>query len=59
MGIESVGTLGGIAILWNVAEIRAEGWIGFPKILTSTFCQIGSEERILISNVYGPPILGE
>ena len=59
MAIDSVGMSGGIAILWNGAEIRAEGWIGFPRILTATFRQIGSEDRILISGVYGPPIPGE
>ena len=59
MAIDSVGTSGGIAILWNGAEMRANGWMGFHRILTATFRQIGSEDRILISSVYGPPIPGE
>lgn len=59
MAIDSVGTSGGIAILWNAAETTADGWIGLPRILTGTFRQIGSEETLLISAVYGPPIPGE
>lgn len=59
MDIDSVATSGGITILWNVAEITTEGWVGFPIILTATFWQISSEDRILISTVYGPPIPGE
>ena len=59
VAIDSVGTSGGISILWNVAETSAEGWIGFPRILTANFRQLGSEENILILNVYGPPIPGE
>ena len=59
MVIDSVGTSGGIAILWNAVEVSAEGWIGCPRILTTTFRQIGSEAKILISVVYEPPIPGE
>ena len=59
MAIDYVGTSGGIAILWNVVETSAEGWIGFPRILTATFHQIGSEDRIPISAIYGPLIPGE
>ena len=59
MAIDARGTSGGIAILWNGAEIVADRWIGLPRILTATFRQIGAEERILISTVYGPPIPGE
>ena len=59
IAIDSVGTSGGLAILWNTAEIVADGWISLPRILSATFRQIGAEERILISAVYGPPIPGE
>ena len=59
MAIDSRGTAGGIAILWNPTEIVAEEWMGLPRILTGNFRQIGSQERILISVVYGPPIPGE
>ena len=59
MEIESRGTVGGIAILWNTADIQVQGWLSFPRILFGTFRQIGSQENILISTVYGPPIQGE
>ena len=59
MAIDSRGTSGGIAILWNPAEIVVEGWIGLSGILSGTFRKIGSNEKIQISTVYGPPIPGE
>ena len=59
MALDSVGASGGIEILWNTAEISAEGWLGLPRIFTATFRQIGAEDKILISAVYGPSIPGE
>jgi exonuclease III len=59
MTIDSAATSEGIAVLWNEAEVSAEGWIACPRILSAIFRQIGSETRILISVVYGPPIPGE
>jgi len=59
MAIDSAGTSRGIAVLWNGAEVSAEGWIGCPRILSATFRQIGSATNILISAVYVPPIPGE
>ena len=56
MAIDSVGMAGGLAILWNATEVTADGWIGFPRILTGNFRLLSTEERILISAVYGPPI---
>ena len=53
VAIDSRGMAGGIAILWNPAEIIVEGWIGLSKILTSSFRQIGTKEKIIISAVYG------
>lgn len=59
MEIDSAGMAGGLAILWNATEVIADGWISFPRIMTGNFRLLGSEEIILISAVYGPPIPGE
>jgi len=56
MAQDADGTTGGLAILWNPEEVLFENWISFPRILTGLFRMIGSEERILISGVYGPHI---
>ena len=44
MAIDSRGTAGGIAVLWNLAKIVVEGWLAFPRILSGCFRQIGSQE---------------
>jgi hypothetical protein len=37
MIIDSAGTSGGIVVLWNEAEVSAEGWIGCPRNFISYF----------------------
>lgn len=59
IGQDVVGSVGGVAILWNLEEVQFEDWISIPQILSRRFRNIGSQEWILLSNVYGPNILSE
>lgn len=52
--IDPKGSAGGIAILWNPAEVLADWWIGMPRILMGRFRLIGQSEWVVISAVYGP-----
>ena len=52
--IDPKGSVGGIAILWNPAEVLADWWIRMPRILTERFRLIGQSEWVAISAVYGP-----
>ena len=56
MAQDADGTAGGLVIIWNPEEVLFENLISFPRILSGMFRLIGSEERILISGVYGPHI---
>jgi len=59
MGQDAIGSAGGIAILWNPDEIVFENWISMARVLTGIGRITGTKERILISGVYGPHVLGE
>lgn len=59
MAIDSRGSAGGIAMLWNPTNIMVDFWIGLHRILIGLFRKIGTKEKILISSIYGPHILGE
>eukprot|EP00253_Pinus_taeda_P035504 PITA_35504 len=52
--IDAKGSAGGIAVIWNPAEVVTEWWIGMPRILTGRFRLIGKSEWVAISAVYGP-----
>lgn len=52
--IDPKGSAGGIAILWNPAEVLIDWWIGMPRILTGSFRLIGQSEWVVISAIYGP-----
>jgi len=56
MTIDAKGSAGGIAILWNPAQITVDYWVGMKRILTGWFCLIGNREWFLVSAVYGPHI---
>jgi len=52
--IDPKGSAGGIAIIWNPAEVLTDWWIGMPRILNGSFRLIGQSEWVVISAVYGP-----
>lgn len=52
--IDAKGSAGGIAVIWNPAEIIIDWWIGMPKILIGRFRLIGKSEWFLVSVFYGP-----
>lgn len=51
--IDPKGIAGGIAILWNPAEVLTDWWIGMPRILTGSFRLIGQSKWVVVSTVYG------
>ena len=59
MGQDAIGSVGGIAILWNPNEIIFEDWISMTRILTGIGRIVGTKERVVISGIYGPHIPGE
>lgn len=50
------GSAGGIAILWNSAEVTIDYWIGMKRILSGRFKRIGHRDQFLVSAVYEPHI---
>ena len=52
--IDAKGSAGGVAIIWNPAEVLTDWWIGMPRILTGRFRLIGQSEWVVILVVYGP-----
>ena len=59
MALDQQGSAGGIAILWNLAEVLAKGWIGIPRILTGKFRLTGTKYQVSASSTYGPHIPGD
>jgi len=59
MGQDATGSAGGIAILWNPNDIILEGWTSMTRILTGIGRIVGTEEKVVISGVYGPHTPGE
>ena len=59
MVIDARGTAGGIAILWNPAEVIADDWIGLQCSLSGCFRHVGTKENLMITAVYGPHLQGE
>eukprot|EP00253_Pinus_taeda_P017271 PITA_17271 len=59
MGQDSIGSAGGIAILWNPNDIILEGWTSMTRILTGIGRIAGTKEKVVISGVYGPHTPGE
>lgn len=51
--IDAKGSVGGILVIWNRAEILSDWWIGMPRILTSRFRLIGQSEWVAVPVVYG------
>ena len=56
MTIDAKGSVGGIRILWNLAEITMDYWVAMKRILTGQLRLIGNREWFLVSAVYGPHI---
>jgi len=59
MTLDAKGSAGGIAILWNPAEVTVDHWIGMKRILSRRFILIGHSDWFLVSTVYGPYIMVE
>jgi len=59
IGQDAIGSAGGVAILWNLEEVHFEAWTSTPRILSGRFRPLGSQDWILLSNVYGPHIQNE
>eukprot|EP00253_Pinus_taeda_P017089 PITA_17089 len=59
MGQDAIGSTGGLAILWNPNDIILEGWTSMTSILTGIGRIVGTNEKVVISRVYGPPTPGE
>ena len=59
MVIDARGSTGGIAILWNSAELTVDYWINMQHILTGWFRLIGNKDWYFLFAVYGPHILVE
>lgn len=53
MGEDAIGSAGGIAILWNPNEISFENWTSMSRILTGLGRIAGTNEKVIISRVYG------
>jgi len=49
--IDAKGSVGGIVVIWNPAEVLLDWWIGMPKILTGRFRLIGKNEWVVVSVV--------
>lgn len=56
VAMDAKGSGGGITIIWNLAEVKADYWIGMQHILTGRFRNIGIKEWFMLSAVYGPHI---
>lgn len=59
MGQDAIGSVGGIAILWNPNDIILEGWTSMTRILTSMGRIVGTNEKVVILGVYGTHAPGE
>lgn len=59
MAQDANGSVGGLAILWNLTEVLFEDWVSIPQILTGKFRNLGSNVWALLLGVYGPHLLGE
>eukprot|EP00253_Pinus_taeda_P026041 PITA_26041 len=55
MGQDAIGSVGGLAILWNRNDIILGGWTSMTSILTGIGRIVGTNEKVVISGVYGPP----
>lgn len=59
IGQDAIGSAGSLEILWNPEEIQFENLVSVPRIISGKFRNIGSQEWVLLSSVYGPHILGK
>eukprot|EP00253_Pinus_taeda_P004972 PITA_04972 len=59
MGQDAIGSTGGLAILWNPNDVILEGWTSMTSILTGIGRIVGTNEKVVILGVYGPPTPGE
>lgn len=59
MGLDAIGSAGGLAILWNPNDIIMDRWTSMIRILTGQGRIVGTKEQVVVSGVYGPPSIGE
>ena len=55
--IDAKGSMGGITVICNPAELRTDWWIRMPRVLTGKLRLIGQSEWVLVLAVYGPHTL--
>lgn len=58
MGQDAIGSAGGLEILWNPEEVQFENWVSMHQIILGKFRNIGSQEWVLLTGVYGPHLTG-
>jgi len=59
MGLDAIGSAGGLIIIWNPDEINFSNWMSLPRILSGTASIVGTKEEVIITGVYGPHIQNE
>jgi exonuclease III len=59
VGVDGRGAEGGLAMLWNPTTMLLDGVFTSEWTITTSFRLIGSNKQGYITNVYGPPRLGD
>jgi hypothetical protein len=59
MSIDSIGLVGGLALLWSLDKILVWNFFCIKYGITASFQPLGEETSGFITNVYGPQQLGE
>jgi hypothetical protein len=59
MTIDSIGTTGGLAILWNPSSVLLENFFTTRWTISKKYRLIGSNKPRFLTNVYGPTTQGD
>jgi exonuclease III len=59
MTIDSIGTTGGLAILWNPSSVVLENFFTTKWTISVEYRLIGSNKSGYLTNVYGPTTQGD
>jgi len=57
--VDARGATGGLAMLWNPTTVLLDNFFTSKWTINASFCLIGSNKQGYITNVYGPPRLGD
>jgi len=49
MGLDAIGSAGGLIIIWNPEEIHFSNWMSLPRILSGTASIVGMKEEVIIT----------